>query len=162
MPEILIHRCTLRVIRRAGWSWGPNPGLVAQEAVRVLPELLAKKLSELLPDDDTREMSAPIRIRLPIRMTELAGDFSVSSEAAPSVGARPFPPLDQRVESALRLAFGIDQRASATTQASVHDNYPSPTFTKAVFPQAPREGGALARLLFAWREQGLLDRCLYA
>ncbi|WP_331453850.1 hypothetical protein [Streptomyces sp. SS162] len=38
---ITVHRCTATVVRRGGWSWGPDPRGLVQQVVDTLPERLA-------------------------------------------------------------------------------------------------------------------------
>ncbi|MFD8553063.1 hypothetical protein ACFV08_16045, partial [Streptomyces fradiae] len=38
---ITVHRCTVTVVRRGGWSWGPDPRGLVQQVVDTLPERLA-------------------------------------------------------------------------------------------------------------------------
>ncbi|MCG0288581.1 hypothetical protein [Streptomyces sp. PSAA01] len=46
--EITVHRCTVTVVRRGGWSWGPDPRGLVQRVVDSLPELLADHFAERL------------------------------------------------------------------------------------------------------------------
>lgn len=161
MAEILIHRCTLRVVRRGGWSWGPDPRSIAQEAVRILPQLLAKKLSELLPDEEEdREMAAPLRLRLSVRMSELVGGPAAQAwSSAP--GATGIPrPLEQKMEAALRSALGLERAPRADMAARPSDRGAPVKFAEKPSARMPREGGALARLVLAWHAHGVLERRL--
>ena len=51
MTDIVIHHCKLRVVRRDGWAWGPEPQRLLQSAMRTLPALLARQLAELWEDE---------------------------------------------------------------------------------------------------------------
>jgi hypothetical protein len=162
VANVLIHRCTLRVVRCAGWNWGPDPRRLAQEAVRALPELLAKKLSELLPDDDDREIVAPVRIRLPVRMSELAADSAAQTHGAAPPGARASASLDQRMDAALRAALALDQFPPPPLQPQASDRGATTRFDEVSSNNQSREIGALPRLLLAWRMHGVLGRRLAA
>lgn len=152
----------LRVIRRGGWNWGPNPGRLAQDAVRILPELLAKKLAELLSGEEDRQIAAPIRIRLSLRMSELSGGTpSAPSSAAPQAKTPPFSTLDERMESALRVALGLPQSPPQSPPAPARQHAAIENLAAFSHHQSP-ESGALSRLLLAWYEQGVLERRLAA
>jgi hypothetical protein len=135
---------------------------MAQEAVRLLPELLARKLPQLLPDDEDREISAPIRIRLPVRMSELTGDTTAQIGGAAPAGARSSAPLDQRVESALRVALGLHAAAPAAGPPAGPAADTPAKLSDPIHQKISRESGALARLLLAWHEQKSLEHCLRA
>jgi hypothetical protein len=160
VADILIHRCTLRVVRRGGWSWGPDPKRLMQEVVRILPVLLAQKLAELLASSEDAEFAAPLRVRLPLRLNELIGESTASrvSEAAPSPQVS--SALEQRVEFALRAALGLHaplQSAEPETKKSSKLNSRLATKTS---QQIPGQGGALERLLLTWHAEGGLTRRL--
>ncbi|MFF7655295.1 hypothetical protein ACFZCY_36630 [Streptomyces sp. NPDC007983] len=46
--DITVHRCTVTVVRRGGWSWGPDPRGLVRQVVDSLPELLADHFAERL------------------------------------------------------------------------------------------------------------------
>ena len=55
-------------VRVYGWSWGPEPRKLLQSAVNALPELIARELAGLWPDDAEIEIAArraPAAVRLP-------------------------------------------------------------------------------------------------
>ena len=81
MAAILIHRCSVRVVRRHGWSWGEDPQRLVRAIVRDLPALLAERLAALLHEEDNRELIAPIRLRIPVRIGELSGRVTAVAEA---------------------------------------------------------------------------------
>ena len=163
MADILIHRCTLRVIRHGGWNWGPHPGRLAQDAVRILPELLAKKLSELLPEEEEQQIATPIRIRLSMRMSELSGGvLSAPSPGAPQVGTPPSSTLEERMEAALRAAFGLVRSSPQSLHARKPEHSAVENIEAVISHDQSPESGALAGLLLAWHEQGVLERRLAA
>lgn len=162
MADVVIHRCTLRVIRRSGWSWGADPKRVAEGAVRALPELLARKLSELFADDAEREIAAPVRVRLPIRMSELLGDSSVSVPRISPSGTRAMASLEQRMDASLRAALGLGPAPAAASPPIGRARSAVGNMLETPSAGAAQTGGALQRLLSAWTAQGVLARQLAA
>jgi hypothetical protein len=71
MADVTIHRCTLRVIRRGGWSWGPAPRRLVETAARLLPFLLARQLEGLWPENAAGEITELPRLRLRLRLADL-------------------------------------------------------------------------------------------
>jgi hypothetical protein len=160
VADILIHRCMLRVVRRGGWSWGPDPKRLVQEVVRILPVLLAQKLAELLASREDAEFAAPLQVRLRLGMTELIGESTAGrvSDAAP--GPQVSSALERRVEFALRAALGLPappQSEEPKTKKSSKLNSRLATKTS---QQIPGHGGALERLLLTWHGEGSLLRRL--
>src|SRR5438132_865330 len=72
MADVLIEHCTLRVIRHGGWRWGAEPQQIVAAATRVLPEILARHLGELWPEDAEGEITAPVQIAVQLPLAELA------------------------------------------------------------------------------------------
>ncbi len=71
MPDILIHHCTLRIVRREGWSWGPDPSALVREAVGALRTLIERALAGMWSDDVDGEITAPVVLHLPVTISEL-------------------------------------------------------------------------------------------
>ena len=99
--DILIHRCTLRIARRGGWSWGADPRGLLKAAMQRLPELIAARLGELWPAHDGRQIAAPLRLGVSLRLDELlaltgdaAGDAHAPAMLAGSLAQR----IDQMVQ----------------------------------------------------------------
>jgi len=161
MADSLIHRCTLRVVRRGGWSWGPDPKRFIEEVIRAFPALLARKLSELLPEGEDREFAAPVRIRLAVRISDFLDERSTECWVRPSGDAPSMASLDDRVESALRGAFGLNRESPPGAERV--ERFSRPALKTEEGPQRNvGKGGALHRLLLAWRKQGVLERRLAA
>ena len=61
--EITVHRCTVTVVRRGGWSWGPDPRGLVRHVVDALPELLADHFAERLGTDGPDvEITEPLTV----------------------------------------------------------------------------------------------------
>jgi hypothetical protein len=61
--EITVHRCAVRVVRRGGWSWGPDPRGLVQRVLDALPDLLAAEFDEYLTGDGPDlEITEPVRL----------------------------------------------------------------------------------------------------
>ncbi|GLY40038.1 hypothetical protein Amsp01_060610 [Amycolatopsis sp. NBRC 101858] len=61
--EITVHRCAVRVVRRGGWSWGPDPRGLVQRVLDALPDLLAAEFGEhLTGDGPDLEITEPVRL----------------------------------------------------------------------------------------------------
>src|SRR5260370_36684914 len=114
MSDVLIHRCTLRVVRRGGWSWGPDPKRFLDQVMRTFPALLAKKLGAFLGDEVDREIAAPIRIRIPVRLGDLMPE--VSGTSLPRSGRGETVSLDAMIHAPLCSAFGRAQHWSGQIQ----------------------------------------------
>lgn len=70
--EITVHRCAVRVVRRGGWSWGPDPRGLVQRVLDALPDLLTAEFGEYLTGDGPDlEITEPVR--LSVRLTARGG-----------------------------------------------------------------------------------------
>jgi hypothetical protein len=116
--DITVHRCTVTVVRRGGWSWGPDPQGLVRHVVDSLPELLADHFAErLAADGPDVEITEPLTVTVrpgrwpsgsggaasggppvevhfaPVPMVEMpadASDASDASDAGTGTGARSF------------------------------------------------------------------------
>ncbi len=70
--EITVRQCVVHVVRRGGWSWGPDPRGLVQRVLGALPELLAAEFDEYLAGDGPDlEITEPVR--LSVRLSALGG-----------------------------------------------------------------------------------------
>lgn len=61
--EITVHRCQVRVVRRGGWSWGPDPQGLVRQVLAALPDLLAARFDEVLTGEGPDlEITDPVRL----------------------------------------------------------------------------------------------------
>src|SRR5436190_22906405 len=85
MADVLIRHCSIRVVRRGGWSWGAEPRALLDRVMHQVPNLIATELERLFPDDDDeREIAAPVRLRIPLSLAMLrAGAAGDAAEMMP-------------------------------------------------------------------------------
>ncbi|MFV2120125.1 hypothetical protein ACE14D_17460 [Streptomyces sp. Act-28] len=61
--EVTVHRCTVTVLRRGGWSWGPDPRGLVRQVIDALPELLADHFArQLTGDGPDVEITEPVTV----------------------------------------------------------------------------------------------------
>ncbi|MFF4399608.1 hypothetical protein [Streptomyces sp. NPDC001480] len=59
--EITVHRCTVTVVRRGGWSWGPDPRGLVRRAVDAVPRALEDHFAEQLAGEGPdMEITEPV------------------------------------------------------------------------------------------------------
>jgi hypothetical protein len=101
--EITVHRCAVRVVRRGGWSWGPDPRGLVQRVLDALPDLLAAEFDEHLAGDGPDvEITEPVR--LSVRLSSRGGGVLAPTSLVlePAAGGDPLPrpvPLPEPVRA---------------------------------------------------------------
>ncbi|MEU5595127.1 hypothetical protein [Streptomyces sp. NPDC020298] len=61
--EITVHRCTVTLVRRGGWSWGPDPRGLVRRAVDAVPQALEEHFAgQLAGDGPDVEITEPVII----------------------------------------------------------------------------------------------------
>ncbi|MFD7710043.1 hypothetical protein [Streptomyces sp. NPDC059786] len=61
--EIAVHHCTVTVVRRGGWSWGPDPRGLVDQVVDALPEVLRDHFAAHLEGEGPDvEITEPVRV----------------------------------------------------------------------------------------------------
>ena len=160
MTEILIHHCTLRLVRRAGWSWGAEPKRLVDAVIAAFPALLARKLAELWPDADEREFAMPVRLRIPVRLSELSGIAAGGPADFRDDASREHATLERRLESSLRAAFGVKAAPPPRPSKPQRFSGAKPELAEAVAPPLAGDLSALRSLLLRWSEEGVLERRL--
>jgi hypothetical protein len=161
MPDVIINRCTLRVVRRGGWNWGPEPQKLLEGVIRVFPDLLARKLAELLPDEDESEIVSTIRVRIPLRMSELMSLAAELPTGAQLISGSPVSRLETRIEEALRAVIIEEIYPNAEAQTPP-DRLADLTLDEEINSPGVRRAGNLFRLFLSWRERGVLSMRLAA
>ncbi|HMG72001.1 MAG TPA: hypothetical protein VK582_00755 [Pyrinomonadaceae bacterium] len=158
MADINIHRCTLRIVRHGGWSWGPEPGKLLQSAIKALPDLLSNELSKLWEDDVELEFTAPISFRIPLRIAELAAVTDAGRHLV-STQTSTLQALGERVGQAARKAL-VGERP--VTGAAPEPEAQS-TIDQAIYLEREDSNeSAVFGVLRSWRRAGVLSRRLAA
>jgi hypothetical protein len=160
MAEIRIHRCRLRIVRRGGWSWGPDPKRFVDRAVGILPQLLAERLAALYSDGaEVQEYSQPVRVAIRLRADEFLPPGTLSAGGRPAADSAAMQRLGQKLEDGLRRALGV---TCPPTQTSI----PVAAGPRVDEPSAAarsREIGGLTdleRMLFRWAQECVLEQRL--
>lgn len=149
MTEILIDHCTLRLVRRGGWSWGPDPKRLLEEAVGSLPDLLARALEGCFDEAEDRTCEAPVCIRVRLSQADFEQTFLQGKRLAGSRTPPQSESLEKSVQVAMLRALGIEKKHPA-------DPLPSEVIRRERFQvQSPtkfspsRDAGALQNFLMA-------------
>lgn len=153
--DVCIRHCTLRIVRRGGWSWGANPRALLGAATRSLPQLIGARFAELWPAALDCELAAPVRLRVPVNMEELLA--LADAQAHDGAGPATLPPGLARYVDA--LARDLLRRAGGAEGAPAAAPPPAPTEPAARLPadlHAGRHAGVLAALL-DWHRRGMLQ-----
>jgi hypothetical protein len=155
VADVIIQRCTLRIVRRRGWSWGPRPQLLLKAAVAALPLLIARRLGDLLPDRGDTEITEPVSLSIPIKLSELLEFSSQDVGFDPTSSAVAFGVVDQRLTAAVARAFAKEQAASEAepqaTEVAKHDS------DLEARQQQEAQRHHVLRVLLEWQRQGELD-----
>ena len=165
MVDVTIHHCRLRIVRRNGWSWGPDPRGLLRGAIKALPELLAVALADSSSGEAECEIATPIRICVPVKMTELLmlaraelGAERLSSEPiARSVGAR----IARALTPILANHEAVPPRPVVTAGRSARTEETGPEWA-IEFDRTGVAGSAVRRQLADWHRSGVLELRLAA
>lgn len=152
--DILIHRCTLHISRRGGWSWGADPRGLLRAALKRLPDLIAERLGESWPAQDERQVAAPLRLRISLRLDELlalSGDASGSEATAAALEGGLAQRIGRAVQELVLSEAGtaaVDQPAIAPENDAAAAGGPD---VQAVW------AGSVLSVLLGWDRQGALQ-----
>jgi hypothetical protein len=101
-PDLVIRRCDVRVVRRGGWSWGPDPDALPRRVVEALPALLARHVADRLAEqlagrplgeDENIEITEPVTIDLTVSLADLLSGSLPTTPPAPHLAAASVPDL---------------------------------------------------------------------
>ena len=152
--DILIHRCTLHISRRGGWSWGADPRGLLRAALKRLPDLIAERLGESWPAQDERQVAAPLRLRISLRLDELlalSGDASGSAATAAALEGG----LAQRIGRAVQELVLREAGTAAVDQPAIA---PANDAAVAGVPDVQALwAGSVLSVLLSWQRQGALQ-----
>jgi hypothetical protein len=153
VTEVLVRRCSVRIVRRSGWSWGPRPRALVDRALAALAYLIAEQLEAEAAASSARSVriDVPVRVAAHVRLAELVeggAPFTASTLAAP-------------LRAAVREAI-----AAGTADDRVED----PALEPGADEPAPADGAPAAFLrsaradplavLLDWEARGELRRLL--
>ncbi|MEU1802864.1 hypothetical protein [Streptomyces sp. NPDC019937] len=140
--DITVHRCTVTVVRRGGWSWGPDPRGLVRHVVDSLPELLADHFAERLAAD-----GPDVEITEPLTVTVRPGRNGTLGWA-PSGG----PPAEVHFAPVPMVEIPADAPASDTDALSLEESFAA--------PPDPRTTPNATALFAELAERGELDALL--
>jgi len=154
MPDILIHHCTLHIVRSGGCAWGAEPNALAREAVAALGVLLERQLGGLWPESDDVDVkvATPVRVFMPVDFTELkaTADDGFDDTQASRLHERFRAAVEQAVKHA--MTAHVASRADTLVAAEPPARRPAEPI------EGPRQ--KLQRLLAAWSRRGELESIL--
>ena len=152
MDGIRIRRCRLRVVRHGGWSWGADPRRLVDQVTQRLPAWLAQALVEELagcPPDLTLQQ---LRVRIPVRVSELHDWLSNHEGEGPEAKTGALAHRARMILAAALQDVPRVQPPTANTPATVEAQRP-----------ANDEAASLTTVvdtLTAWQRSGDLPRIL--
>lgn len=122
--------------------------------VAALPGVLARRLAGMWPEETEAEISAPVRLRVPVRLAELQAIGTAAGSGA-TVGARG---LAARVEALVEAALSASLSAAGVPARAQETAAAPETKAARVTAAAPgvEEMTELARLLVEWGAAGRL------
>jgi hypothetical protein len=156
MTEIVIQHCKIRIVRRGGWSWGADPQRLLQSAVRALPALIAARLAEMWPGEAEREITAPIRVTVPVRIAELLAVASVSDQGSFSLQNPLAAAIDARLTSILKTVIERECRAGSSMNSTTLSPDEDETEDNGISHEI-LWNSTIIRMLLSWREEGVLE-----
>jgi hypothetical protein len=96
VPDIVIDRCVVSVVRHGGWSWGANPRRYADRVLTMLPALIAERFADVAASGEDVEITEPVKLAIRLTTSDLAAN---GAAPVPSVLVHPSgpPPTTGRV-----------------------------------------------------------------
>lgn len=145
MVALRIRHCRLHLVRHGGWSWGPDPRRLLDQATQRLPAWLMQQLAAQLADHQDDVTIARLQLRIPIRLAEL-GELASAAADVPASAAP--AALAQRARTI--LAHALDQLPG---QPSVRPYVPAPALV-APMPGMDAVPAPVLAVLAAWQRAG--------
>lgn len=152
MDHLSIRHCKLRIRRHGGWSWGADPNHLVRLATQALPELLTRKLKNLLDDHHEPITIDRLCITIPLKMSEL---ISLPLEPGRDiVNSVLSDRISWRCQQALAVQAGIDLSESVVSPTAK-----PPEQSSRVLPVLVIKNDGIS-LLREWYQQGKLLQLL--
>jgi hypothetical protein len=157
VTDIEVRSCTVRVVRRDGWSWGPDPRRLLNDVLAAAPQLIENALATAVPEGASGEVREPIQVRVPLRRADLRA--FASDGPAMRAPSRDVQHVETTLARAFRQALISDGLVESRLDAPPADAA-APVMANPVEPQPP--GPAVLRVLLGLYRAGrlfdLLDR----
>ena len=131
--DLTVHRCVVTVIRRGGWSWGPDPQGLVRRILDTLPDLLTERFAERLAGDGPEvEITEPVTVTVRLGPGRWPGGDPVSpgdvviepAEVASALAASPGVPEVDAVSPEEYWEGRLAESARAAIEA---DGWSAPT-----------------------------------
>ena len=152
VDAIRIRHCRLRVLRHGGWSWGADPRRLVEQVTQRLPAWLAQALAEQLADCPPDLTIQQLRLRIPVRMSELR-DWPIQLRSA---GRR----RNGRCSRAARPDNSRRRLAGYSARAAPDQQRTPPHRSAAGGDRRGLSRPRSSTLLTAWQRSGDLPRML--
>jgi hypothetical protein len=146
VPDVVVHHCTVRMVRTGGWSWGRAPDALAEAALDALPDLIEALVSDT-PALAERELAAPIEVRARVSLAELERGGPAALRAALGASLR-------AAADAARRPAGKAARNGGAPEAMAQPSQVASSRRRRV--AAP----GLHELVLRWLREGVLDAVL--
>lgn len=154
MADILIRRCTIKIVRHGGWAWGTAPRSLLDRALTHLPDLIGAEVERLWPGGEERDILAPIRLRVAVSLAELRAGATPAGSDDPGHAAS-HSGFAEKLGAALRLALAQELNGASEDAAATHEtiesNSPAGSWAKETIAPADPLG-----VLLAWLRKGRL------
>ncbi len=162
--DVVIRCATIRVVRRGGWSWGPDVQALVNSVRRSLPELLAGIIERnpMQPGADM-EITAPLKVAIRLRLAELQRLAASSSADDPHDAHRTIVEAIARagrMEDFGRFNAPPAEGATETSATSSVGNDEDSLHEASAGTTPVASARALLDMLRQWRRNGALaQRC---
>jgi hypothetical protein len=146
VADVIVHRCTVRLVRAGGWGWGRAPHELVDAALEALPELVEAAVAGL-PDGGPDAEAEIVHMSAPVSLAELEerGGEALRVAVADALAAPPRPP-----------AGAVSEPAEVSPAAPV-ERYDAPYPSS---PGAPPAFSLPRELLVRWLRDKVLDSLL--